>query len=85
MAQNVLFQTEMGLSDNIEIVEIDIYGLSKEEKQKYKDTVNPHGQVPALVTPGGYIMTESAAICFYLAEYFNKCLPEPAEKPAYYQ
>ncbi len=75
----------MEVSDKIEIKEIDIHECSADEKQKYKDTVNPHGQVPALVTPGGYIMTESAAICFYLAEYFNKCLPEPAEKPAYYQ
>ncbi len=80
-----IFHTEMGVSDKIEIKEIDIHGVSKEEKQKYKDEVNPHGQVPALVTPDGYIMTESAAICFYLAEHFNKCLPEPAEKPAYYQ
>jgi glutathione S-transferase len=30
--------------------------------------LNPFGQVPALVLPGGGVMTESAAICLYLAD-----------------
>jgi glutathione S-transferase len=30
--------------------------------------INPVGQVPALVLPDGRVMTESAAICLYLAE-----------------
>ena len=33
-------------------------------------SVNPVGQVPALILPDGRLMTESAAICLYLAELF---------------
>ena len=80
-----MFSVEMGVSKDVEVIEFDPLSCSPEETEKYKREVNPNGQVPALVTPGGYIMTESAAICFYLAEHFNKCLPGPAEKPAYYQ
>ncbi len=75
----------MGVDKNVEIIEIDPVTCTPEERQRYMKEVNPHGQVPAMLTPSGYIMTESAAICFYLAEYFNKCLPSEAEKPAYYQ
>ncbi len=75
----------MGVDKEVEIIEIDPVTCSTAEREKYIQEVNPHGQVPAMVTPGGYIMTESAAICFYLAEYFNKCLPSEAEKSAYYQ
>lgn len=32
--------------------------------------INPVGQVPALILPGGQLMTESAAICLYLAEQY---------------
>ena len=75
----------MGVSADVDVLDFDPVACSPAEKEKYKQEVNPHGQVPAMLTPGGYIMTESAAICFYLSEYFNKCLPEPAQKPAYYQ
>ncbi|MBC6405272.1 MAG: glutathione S-transferase family protein [Rhodospirillales bacterium] len=30
--------------------------------------VNPRGQIPALLLPDGQVMTESAAICLYLAD-----------------
>jgi GST-like protein len=33
-------------------------------------TVNPLGQVPALVLPGGEVMTESAAILIWLADRY---------------
>ncbi|HTV70348.1 MAG TPA: glutathione S-transferase family protein [Rhizobiaceae bacterium] len=32
--------------------------------------INPVGQVPALILPDGRLMTESAAICLYLAEQY---------------
>ncbi|WP_353843454.1 glutathione S-transferase N-terminal domain-containing protein [Mesorhizobium sp.] len=38
-----------------------------EAARKRVETVNPLGQVPALVLPSGEIMTESAAILIYLA------------------
>lgn len=40
--------------------------------------VNPLGQVPALVLPGGEVMTESAAILIYLAD----CYPEAQLAPS---
>lgn len=39
-----------------------------EAARKRVETVNPLGQVPALVLPSGEIMTESAAILIYLAD-----------------
>jgi GST-like protein len=44
--------------------------------------VNPPGQVPALVLPGGEVMTESAAILIWLADQYPHALlaPPPADK-----
>lgn len=44
--------------------------------------INPTGQIPALVLPDGTVMTESAAIAWYLADHFPaaKLLP-PADDP----
>ncbi len=33
--------------------------------------INPFGKVPALMLPGGIVMTEAAAICLYLIEQHN--------------
>jgi GST-like protein len=44
--------------------------------------VNPLGQVPALVLPGGEVMTESAAILIWLADRYPDATlaPSPTEK-----
>src|SRR5215470_16595941 len=44
--------------------------------------INPLGQVPALVLPGGEVMTESAAILIWLADQYPHALlaPPPADK-----
>jgi GST-like protein len=44
--------------------------------------VNPLGQVPALVLPGGEVMTESAAILIWLADRYPQAglAPPPADK-----
>lgn len=45
--------------------------------------VNPLGQLPALELPNGTIVTESGAICLYLAEkHLDAGLLPPMEKPA---
>ncbi|MFG6460705.1 glutathione S-transferase family protein [Roseateles sp. DXS20W] len=43
--------------------------------------INPMGQVPALRTPGGWLLTENAAVLQYLAESFPAAglLPEDAD------
>jgi glutathione S-transferase len=45
--------------------------------------INPLGQVPALVLPDGGVMTESAAICLYLADLMPeaKLAPVPGHPP----
>jgi GST-like protein len=49
--------------------------------------VNPLGQVPALVLPGGEVMTESAAILIWLAEHYPEARlappPGDARRPAF--
>jgi len=49
--------------------------------------VNPLGQVPALIIPGGEVMTESAAILIWLADrYADAALAPPpadARRPAF--
>jgi GST-like protein len=49
--------------------------------------VNPLGQVPALVLPGGEVMTESAAILIWLADRYPDAalapLPTDAKRPAF--
>lgn len=42
--------------------------------------INPLGQVPALVTPEGDLLTESAAIILYLAERFPEAALAPPPK-----
>ncbi|MCO5163447.1 MAG: glutathione S-transferase family protein [Mesorhizobium sp.] len=40
--------------------------------------INPLGQVPTLILPDGGIMTESAAMCVYLADLHPSCGLSPA-------
>ena len=44
-------------------------------------TINPLGQVPALILPGGEVMTESAAILIWLADHHPhaRLAPPPAD------
>jgi len=45
-------------------------------------TINPLGQVPALILPGGEVMTESAAILIWLADHHPhaRLAPPPADQ-----
>jgi len=49
--------------------------------------INPLGQVPALVLPGGEVMTESAAILIWLADHYPDAglapPPQDARRPAF--
>src|SRR5262249_59532703 len=49
--------------------------------------INPLGQVPALVLPGGEVMTESAAILIWLADHYPDAglapLPTDGRRPAF--
>lgn len=49
-----------------------------EHRQTAYLSVNPKGFVPALQTPEGQILTESAAICLYLCERHGLLAPAPA-------
>ncbi len=75
----------MGIGDDVEVIEFNPTIASPEKKEWYGAEVNSNCMIPALVTPGGQVMTESAAICFYLAQQFGKCLPTQEEMPSYYK
>lgn len=49
-----------------------------EAARKLVETVNPLRQVPALVLPGGEVLTESAAILIYLADLHPQARLAPA-------
>ena len=66
----------MGVEGDFEIIEYDPYTASDEERSWYKEHVHPHGTVPALVDVVEHrILTESGAICLYLAERYQSLLP----------
>ena len=75
----------MKVTDDFEIIEYNPHSASLEEKYQYKKTVHPHGTIPAMVTSEGTLMTESAAICLYLAQIYGKFLPDAGNEPAYYK
>lgn len=72
---------EVGAAYRTEIVR---YG--EEMKSERYLSINPMGKVPALLH-GNVVVTETAAICAYLADAFPdaKLAPEPAERGAYYR
>ncbi len=67
------------------MIEFNTYTASPEEMEWYRENVNPLGHVPGLVLPDGTRLTESAAICIYLAQRYAKLLPEQAKEAAYYK
>ena len=75
----------MNVMDDFEILEYNPHTASLEEKYHYKETVHPHGTIPALITSAGIIMTESAAICMYLAQIYDKFLPDKQNEVTYYK
>lgn len=57
---------------------IDAYAWSGKEEADKVAPVNPMRQVPALILPGGEVMTESAAILIWLAETYPQANLAPA-------
>ena len=72
---------EVGAAYQTELLQ---YG--EEMKSERYLSINPMGKVPALLH-GNVVVTETAAICAYLADAFPdaKLAPEPAERGAYYR
>ncbi|GAB4118843.1 MAG: glutathione S-transferase family protein [Rhodothalassiaceae bacterium] len=72
---------ECGVPYRTEIVE---YGPAMKEPAYL--AINPMGKVPALVA-AGRIVTETAAICAFLADYCPEAglAPKPAERADYYR
>jgi glutathione S-transferase len=71
-------------------VRYEVIPVMRDEKNNLPEsfrTVNPMGQVPALVLPDGTVMTESAAMMIYLADRFpeRRLAPSPdgAARPRY--
>ena len=75
----------MKVTDDFGIIEHNPHTASLEETYQYKKTVHPHGTIPAVVTSEGTLMTESAAICLYLAQIYGKYLPDERNEPTYYK
>ncbi len=76
--------SELKAMDDFELVEYNPYTATEAERSEYKK-VNPHGTVPALVTSEGDIMIEGAAICLYLAQLYEKLLPDLQHEAQYYK
>lgn len=61
--------------------------LGDEDNRNRVKSVNPAGQVPALVLPDGSVMTESAAILIYLGDLHPEAglapAPDAPERPEY--
>ena len=72
---------EVGAEYRTEVVE---YGTEM-KSPPYID-INPMGKVPA-ISHGGHVVTETAAICAYLADSFPDAglAPTPEERGAYYR
>lgn len=72
---------EVGVPYRTEVLE---YGTTMKSPEYL--AINPMGKVPA-VTHNGQVVTESAAICAYLAEAFPDAglKPEPDERGNYYR
>lgn len=72
---------EVGAEYRTEVVE---YGAEM-KSPPYMD-INPMGKVPA-ISHGGHVVTETAAICAYLADAFHDAglAPTPEERGAYYR
>ncbi|HEY5411501.1 MAG TPA: glutathione S-transferase family protein [Caulobacteraceae bacterium] len=73
------------LGERYEVIETD--PLAQRPSDRRLEAINPMRQVPALVSPSGELMTESAAILNYLADshpqaHMAPCIGEPA-RPAF--
>lgn len=68
---------EVGKREETDVVYINTEPKTEEEKallENYR-TVHPLGTIPALVLEGGEVLTESGAICLFLAEKYGKLRP----------
>jgi len=64
------FLEESGLVDQVDIQEVKLRQGDHKKPEFLK--VNPAGQVPALVEPDGFAISESIAICIYILDRFGK-------------
>src|SRR4051812_38291897 len=56
---------------------VELAPFDSEDDAEAMGKVNPMRQVPALVLPGGELMTESAAVLVYLAETYPEAKLSP--------
>ena len=65
---------------------VELVGYGPAMKSERYRAINPMGKVPALVHDGK-VVTETAAICAYLADAFPQAglAPAPADRAAYYR
>ena len=66
--------------------DVELVGYGPAMKSERYRAINPMGKVPALVHDGK-VVTETAAICAYLADAFPQAglAPAPADRAAYYR
>ena len=72
------------MEGDLEVIPFDIFKASKESIKKLGE-VHPHRSLPACVTPEGERLVDSAAICFYLADKYNKLQPPSGQRLHYYK
>ncbi|XP_048757648.2 glutathione S-transferase 1-like [Ostrea edulis] len=74
---------ELEATNDVQFELFNTRDLDKSKVDHYRRTVHPLGTVPALVIEGKEPMIESGAICMYLAELYQKLLPENNRKMDY--
>ncbi|KAL5018931.1 hypothetical protein ScPMuIL_004653 [Solemya velum] len=76
--------TELQALSDIQVIYLDPLSKDKDLVTSYKSKTHPHGTVPALEIEGQDTILESGAICLYLAELYERCLPESGHRKNYY-
>ncbi|XP_077980770.1 glutathione S-transferase GstA-like [Glandiceps talaboti] len=75
---------ELGIEDDVEIINFDLHKVDSTELEKYRQEVHPHGTLPALVVNDDYTVLESGAICMYLADVYGRLVPSRFDRKEYY-
>ena len=79
----VSFVSELEAGEDFEFKKIDIRTNSEGSLEMNQDDSHPSGKASFLLVDRDFVITESGAICLYIAELYGKLIPE--NKEAYYK
>lgn len=81
----IAFFPELSATKDVHFELFDTRDPDESKVKHYRDTVHPLGTVPALEIEGREPLIESGAICMYLAELYQKLLPEKDNMADYFK